>query len=206
MATARTQDELCEHLHLAVECLEINIDAYWKGRRGGWLAVVGQLYVLLCDNHLGPLVEQVIPNFTLHELTNDLSQEPDNQLLYIPVIQIPAPLGGPQLFDPSRPGMALDEWLDQTVIILSGRDSGVPLTIRTLISAARNKLGPGHYVPVLRKWKEEERRAKAALENTLLEGGQQRPIVEKYLIVIAEHVVSQIHQQHESKYGVLLHD
>ena len=187
----RTRQEIRQHLEEVLDFLQLNLGAYHSGRRSAWLALPAQLFILLCDpSARPPLVQKVIPDFSLHPLRVDPSKRGARYKIYLPRIRF-GPHGlATELFDLTQPRMPLSEWLDQTVAVLNIGDSGQYVKLTDLIKETRHKAGPGHY---------DTERVSPTLQATeglrTVEHGTDRPLREKLLVAVAQYVVHQVREQ-----------
>ncbi len=178
----RTQREFREQLDQSLEALEINLEAYERGRAAGWLGVASQLYVLLCDQ-AGPLVDRVSPELSLHPLMQDVSQKSVKYLLYLPKVSFGPDGMALDLFDLEKPALPFAEWLEQTVAVLNVGNTGIYVTIRDLIIEVRNQAGPGHFTPTVRET------AQATTGFKIVEKGMPGSFHEKCIVAIGKYVL-----------------
>ena len=189
----RTPQEERDHVLEILDALDVNVEAFKKGTSAGWMNVSSQLFILLCDrnkhNRWTALVERVIPRFSLHPLLTDLSSKAGKYLFYLPRIRFDAEDLRLELLDLDASKIPLATWLTQVIVIGTVNDSGVPISIETLIKVTRDQAGGGHYDPNVGKG------LQAAESFTFVEGGAHLPFFKKTLITIAEYVRDEVQTQ-----------
>ncbi len=195
MGATRTRSPQEERQHLLdiLDVLHINIDAFKQGRSAGWMSVSAQLFVLLCDrskyNRQTALVERVMPGFCLLPLREDLSDKVGRYLFFLPRIKFNHESLSLELFAFDEPKIPLGDWLSQVIAIGTVNESGVPISIETLITDTRNQAGGGHFDSNVRE------ELQAAESFTFVEGGARLPFFAKTLVAIGEHVQSEVRNQ-----------
>ena len=170
--------------------LELNIEAYRQGRRSGWLGVANRLSILLChQKKRGALVTELIPDFMLHPLLQDMTPQREKYLLWTPRVKFDQEGFELELFDFEQRRIHLSKWLKQTVAVLAVDESPVYITLEQLIREARNQAGGAHVDP------SPDEVVQATSGYVFREKGGLYPFHIKCLMAIGEYLLVEIRKQ-----------
>ncbi len=178
-----------ENLYFLVQLLDvlrIGLEAYQNKRFAAWLVISARLHQLLTDTarRKTPVALRVLPELTLHPMKQDLRQRQLEYILASPVsIHYSRPNVNLEIFETSRMRIPINDWLEQIAYIVDSNE----ITLRELIVNSRDKLGGGHYDPVL-----DPATQKIEKILTFVHHDDRTLVFADYLVAIAIYVLPQL--------------